>query len=445
MPTTIYFNKEPKKDKCMKNKKDKFKTAIFASLAISALASCSSSYKIKKSDSLMQPTTIINGSEADRNFLIMSDNERKIIGQSNTFAINLFRTQVGMDSKVVSPVSVAYLMGMLANGANGNTQEEIMKCLGMEGVSILTLNEAYKSFINMAAKWDKQTTINIANCIAVNKTISLKETYKTDMTSMYDADVESLDFASPSALETINTWCSKKTEGMIPKIVDQLDNNALAVLMNAIYFNGTWKSQFDKNDTEEERFQGYTRDVKRVKMMHQNEKFYYTSNDDYAAVSLPYGNGTYTMTVILPNNGKSTTDVMNGLNADKFDKMSHNMEECIVDLKLPRFKTSTKSQLNKPISELGAPSIFISGKADFSNMSATPMFVSAMIQKAKIEVSEEGTKAAAVTAGVMVMSALSTEEPRHVAFHANRPFIYTITERNSGAILFIGQYTGPEE
>lgn len=416
------------------------KTFAVTGIAAMALSACATTNNNGKNGFSSK-----NNENMDNGYLIMSDNEKSTITNSNSFALNLFRTQMGMDSKVISPISVAYLMGMLSNGANGATKKEIMKVLGMENISVQTLNEAYKSFINTAPRLDDKTTINIANSIAVNKTISLKNGYKKTVTDMYDADVESLDFASPSALQKINTWCCNKTNGMIPKIIDQLDNNALAVLMNAIYFNGTWKNKFDWASTKEERFQGYTRDVKRVKMMHQSDMFFYTSNDYFAAVNLPYGNGTYSMTVILPNNGKSTADIINLLDADKFGKIRKSMEKCIVDLKLPRFTTSTETQLNKPISELGAPSIFIPGKADFNNMSATSMFVSAMIQKAKIEVSEEGTKASAVTAGIMVMSALPNAEPRHVVFHANRPFIYTITERRTGAILFIGQYTGPEE
>lgn len=146
------------------------------------------------------------------------------------------------------------------------------------------------------------------------------------------------------------------------------------------------------------------------------------------------------MTVILPNENKSVSEIINGLDTKKLHEMNESMEKCIVDLKLPRFSTTTETKLNNPIAKLGAPSMFLSDKADFSNMSATSMYVSAMLQKAKIEVSEEGTKAAAVTASIMTMSALPDLEPRRVSFHANRPFIYMITEENTGAIFFIGEY-----
>ena len=415
--------------------------AMTTAVAAMTLGSCATRKAQQEKDNNME---IVRGDNMDDSFLIFSDADRAAVENTNEFALNLFRTQAGMDSKVVSPVSVAYLMGLLANGANGATQAEIMKALCMNGTSLTTLNETYKGILNTASRHDSQTKVNIANCVAVNKQVTLKDNYKDAMQTLYNANVESMDFASSKALAKINGWCSKQTEGMIPKIVDQLDPSATAVLMNAVYFNGTWTSVFDKSDTKTENFRGYTRDIKKVQMMHQEGKFSYTDNNDFAAVTLPYGNGTYSMTVILPAEGKSTTDIIKSLNTKTLEKMRLNMNECVVDLKLPRFSTTTETPLNKPIATLGATAMFQASKADFSNMANAAMYVSSMLQKAKIEVSEKGTKAAAVTAAIMTMSALRPEEPRHVTFHANRPFIYMITERNSKAIFFIGQYTGAE-
>lgn len=419
--------------------------AVMAGMAAMALTSCASLKSQQGKDNSMNATKIETESQMDEEYLILSEAERNAVEQTNVFALNLMRTQAGMDSKVISPISVAYLMGMLANGANGVTQTEILKTLNMDATQLQTLNDTYRSIFRMASRLDKQTTINIANCIAVNKQIELKGDYAKAMQQLYNANVESMDFGSPKALNKINGWCAKQTEGMIPKIIEQLDANGLAVLMNAIYFNGSWAEKFDKADTKTENFRGYTRDIKKVPMMHQNHEFMYIDNKDYAAVSLPYGNGAYAMTVVLPAEGKSTDELIKLLDAKAIEDMRQNMEECMVDLKLPRFTTSTETLLNKPISDLGAPSMFVAGGADFSNMADMPMYVSTMLQKAKIEVSEEGTKAAAVTSAEMMLASLRPNEPRNVVFHANRPFIYMITEVNSGAIFFMGQYTGPEE
>lgn len=422
---------------------NKMKTTLLAGTAAMLLASCASSEKANKVKGDTAVAKVDNLKDVDSGYLIVSDAQREAINKTNTFAFNLFRTQTGMDSKVVSPASVAYLMGMLANGANGDTRQQILKALCMDGESLQTVNEAYRILLNKASS-DKQTTISIANCIAVNRQSAVKPEYAKQMESLYDADVENLDFASQKAVAAINDWCKRHTDGMIPKMIDHLDAGNVAVLMNAIYFNGTWQHTFDKGLTKLDRFQGYTRDIKRVQMMWQNEKFRYAEKADYAAVNLPYGDGNYSMTVILPNADKSVSDIANALDAKKFAELRKSMEDCIVDLKLPRFTTSSDIQLNEPVSKLGAPVIFQPGRADFSNIANSAVYLSSMFQKAKIDVSEEGTKAAAVTMGMVSMTALNPEEPRHVNFHANRPFIYVITENTTGAVFFIGQYTGSD-
>ena len=219
-----------------------------------------------------------------------------------------------MDSKVISPVSVSFLMGMLANGADGTTKEEILATIaGDKNISIDELNDTYAAILRTAANGDKLTTVNIANYIAVNKHFKLKNAYADAVRSRYAANVENLDFASPKTLKRINQWCSDQTDRMIPSIIDRLNSSDIAVLMNAIYFNGTWTDPFSKKYTRQENFQGYTRDIKKVDVMHQNHKFNYADNNLYSAVELPYGNGQYSMTVLLPNEGVSIDDMMNQL------------------------------------------------------------------------------------------------------------------------------------
>jgi len=416
----------------------KIKTAALAGLSALTLASCSSTNKIAKEDNATKSNSYM---DTDAKYLILSNDQRATINKGNEFAVNLFKTQIDMQSKVISPLSVSYLMGMLANGADGDTQKEILASLGVSDVTLQTLNESYRALLNSTATADKQTTINIANYIAADKHFSLKSDFRNTVGKMYDAGVESLDFSSSKAVDKINQWCSKQTNGMIPKIVDQLSASDVAVLMNAIYFEGTWETPFEKELTKEENFRGYTRDIKRVQMMHQEDNFSYLNNDTFEAVTLPYGNRTYNMTVLLPKEGVSIEEMMKQLDAQKIGSLYRDMEKCVVDLKLPKFTTSTEVVLNDAISKLGAPSIF-TGAANFKNMSDASIFISKMLQKAKIEVSEEGTKAAAITAGMVAMTALNPDEPRHVKFHANRPFVYIITERQTGAIFFVGQYLG---
>lgn len=423
----------------------KMKVFSLVAMALTLMVtSCGSSKKLQNTgDAKGEKNMEIVKSDRilDEGFLIPTDEDRKIIDSNNEFAMQLFRQVAGFDSKVISPMSVSYLMGMLANGADGQTRQEILAAMGCKNMNVQQLNEFYRQMIQSAGNLDKSTTINIANYIALNKQYKLKSAFAQVMKDEYHAGVESLDFASPKTAKMINQWCAKQTNGMIPSLIEQVEPNAVSYIMNAIYFNGSWSDKFDKKLTHLENFQGYTRDIKKVQMMHRNAEYLYASNDQFAAVRIPYGNGAYSMTVLLPNPGKSVGEMMNKLDAKSLGQLRYNMDNCLVDLKMPRFTTEVEQPLNDAISKMGAPGIF-SGLANFSNFANGNLFISKMFQKAKIEVSEEGTKAVAVTAAIMTMSALQPEEPRHVEFHANRPFVYMITESSTGAILFLGQYTG---
>lgn len=422
--------------------------ALLATAALSFTA-CSTSKKAQKDSPQASVGSIDDGvatfpsedMEMDPGFGILSNDQRKIVDGNNMFALRLFDKIQGMESKVVSPLSIAYLMGMLANGADGGTQQEILKAIGCEGMNVQQLNELYKGFLESVGRRDKQTTVNIANYVAVNKNYQLNKTFVQQVSENYHAGVESLDFSSSKTTDKINGWCKEQTKGMIPKIIDQVEPSAVSYLMNAIYFNGVWANKFDAKNTKLENFRGYTRDIQKVEMMHQNKKLYYGEMNGFKAVELPYGNGSYSMTVLLPNDDSSISEMIKKLDADKISKLSQNMENSIVDLKLPKFTTEMELPLNGVISSLGAPTIFEAGKTDFSKFANGDFFVSKMLQKAKIEVSEQGTKAAAVTAAIMLTSA-APMPLRHVNFHADHPFVYLIKDNRSGAILFMGQYTG---
>lgn len=420
--------------------------------AMLMMASCASTKKAQQGNESNKASNMeesnMEATRSDENpapsFLILSDAQRKIVEGNNAFAFNLFNHVTDFSSKVVSPLSVSYLMGMLSNGADGQTLQEIMSTLGCKDVTPEEMNAFYHDLMTYSASADKATVLNIANYIAINKQYQLNPTFAKNVKEGYQAGVESLDFSKSETTQHINSWCSEHTGGMIPKIIDCVEPSAVSYLMNAIYFNSSWKDKFDKKDTKLENFQGYTRDIKKVQMMHRNDKYSYYNNDIFSAVELPYGNGTYQMTVLLPNPGKSISDMMKTLDSKKIMALDRDMDRCIVDLKLPRFTSELELPLNDLISKLGAPSMFEAGKADFSRFSKGNFFISKMLQKAKIEVSEEGTKAAAVTAAIMTLSAFNPNEPRHVEFHANRPFVYMITDRMSGSIFFMGQFTGSE-
>lgn len=423
--------------------KTKMTKLLMLSGTIMLATSCSTVNKSVSSEEASRPQTNKEYENMDAEYLTLTDAQDSIIAKNNTFAVKLFEKTAKMQSTVISPISVSYLMAMLANGANGQTKADIMKALQLEEKDLDEMNALYKMMIQRCGNTGKGTTLNIANYFAMNKEVKLEDAYANKMKNIYNAGIESLDFTSSKTTAHINNWCKKNTNGMIPSIIDKVDANASAYIMNAIFFNGTWADKFSKSQTKNENFRGYTRDITMVPMMHKSDKLLYWGNDMYTAVRIPYSNSSYTMTVMLPNEGVSIDEMLKTMENADLTAWRQDAEQCIVDLKLPRFTTEADVTLNNIISELGAANIFNSN-ADFTNIAKSNMFVSQMFQKAKIEVSEEGTKAAAVTAAIMTMSALPTEEPKHVTFHANRPFVYMITEANTNAIFFMGQYTGKE-
>ena len=417
--------------------KHELKTLSIACATLCMMASCGITKSAEEKNGMYDKA------EKDMNamYINISDKQEEMIRRNNQFALNVFNKTTGHKSNVLSPASVSYLMAMLANGADGATRDEIMKTIGAEGCTTDELNSLYAFIMKRSKMADPATAVNIANYIAVNKHCDLKKSYKKCVKNTYGGGIEALDFADPKSADVINKWCEKQTAGMIPQVIDETTPGALAYVLNAIYFNGTWEKQFDESLTKEEQFFAYTRDVRTVKMMNRQAAFAYTKGENFAAVTMPYGNRSFAMTVLLPDEGSSVKEMMASLTAEKLAGMKSEMAEYTVDLKLPRFATETKQELKDIISSLGAPLMFSQAKADFSRFADGGIAISEMFQKAKIEVSEKGTKAAAVTTGIMKMS-LNPSAPQRVAFHCNRPFVYLITDTYTGTILFMGQYMG---
>ena len=197
---------------------------------------------------------------------------------------------------------------------------------------------------------------------------------------------------------------------------------------------GAWANKFDKSQTRNEAFNGGST----VPMMHQQTTLTYGESDNCQMLSLPYGNGAYRMTVLLPREGSTVADVLEDLTADRWQRMP--MADAEVDVKLPSFESNTDVTLNDIMSQLGMPKAF-TDFAEFPDFCNVPTRIGLMKQVARIKVDEAGTEAAAVTVIGMVTTAISPE-PRLVTFHATRPFLYVISERSTGAIFFIGQYNG---
>lgn len=361
------------------------------------------------------------------------------VQQGKSFAFDFIRrvNEVKKESFIVSPLSMQFLLGMILDGAQGETADEICRVLGYEAGNIQAVNEFALSMMEQLPAMDKKTTLSIGNAAFVNQSYPILDSYRSCVVQYYDAEVSNLDFINVgSATNQINDWCSDRTNGLISRVLDQVDPNVLAYLMNAVYFKSQWTHQFQKEATAMEKFVDENGKESSVPMMKNNGFFYSQENDVFSAVRLPYGNGAYQMTVILPRKGKTVKDALSVLNDRQWNEFNYSWSERDVDIWLPKFETISHCDLNKLLIEMGMPTAFDGLKADFRAMSDYAVCLSLVMQDAVIKVDEEGTEAAAVSTGMMTTS---VQEP--FTFHADHPFLYLITESSTGAILFAGKFT----
>jgi serpin B len=364
----------------------------------------------------------------------LTEGEQELINSNNDFAFNLFRKARGEKSKILSPLSITFALGMLNNGADGETLKQINQTLGFGDAGADAINVFCQKMLKESNTLDEKTKAMIANTIFVNEGFGyrLQEDFIDKANTFYDAQPQNRDFADGETMDVINQWASDHTMGMIPEVLkeDSFNPDAVSYLLNALYFKGIWSSPFKKEETQDESFGGGDE----VPMMHQfKEGLLYTENDLYQAVRLPYGNGAYRMDVFLPREDKTVGEVLETLSGSNWQPEYENTD---VDLKLPRFETDTNQDLVGVMAGLGMPKAF-SINAEFPYFCNGDPYISQMFQVAKIKLDEEGTEAAAVTVIEMTESI-----PQRADFHANRPFLYIISEQSTGVIFFIGQYTG---
>lgn len=364
------------------------------------------------------------------------------VENSNEFAWKFFKevSKGEQEDVFVSPLSVTYALGMLSNGAVGDTQKEILEGLEFRSGKVEDINSLCHQLMIESPKLDKSTQLSMANAVVANKNKPLQPDFKNVVEKQYQALVTNQDFSSPATLSFINQWASDHTQGMVPKILERINPDRVSYLLNALYFKGIWYRQFDKKRTQQESFTQADGKKLSVKMMHQKERFLAAENDNYQTVVLPYGNGSYEMVVLLPREGKDLSSLLQTMDAKKWKDNLKNTYSSKVDLKLPRFTSAYTRELNDVLKLLGMNAMFDSSKANLTKMSAVSSFVSMVLQKAKIEVDEEGSKAAAVTVVDTAPTAVAPSKP--ILFHANRPFMYAIVEHSTGTIFFMGTYQG---
>jgi serine protease inhibitor len=376
--------------------------------------------------------------------IVLNKKSAEILQADRQFAFELFKEIHAFsesDNLMISPLSTSYALGMTYNGAAGTTKDAFRQVLHFEGLTDQEVNESYQDLMAQLVILDKEVQFSITNSIWYKLGYQVLEAFISTNREYFDAAVEELDFSDPEAVDIINGWIEEKTNDKIRDMLDYVPGNAVMYLINAIYFNATWKYQFDPEETFEDDFilEGGT--LHQTDFMQVEGAFNYTIQEDFTAVELPYGDSTFSMVVLLPEPEVSTASLLEAMDAESWNSWFTSSYPTNVHIQLPKFKYGFKSLLNDPLINLGMGIAFNDG-ADFSNI--TPgggIYISRVIHQTFIDVQEEGTEAAAATIVEMIETSIPSGP---TLFRADRPFLYVIKENSTGAILFMGKVGKPE-
>ena len=333
---------------------------------------------------------------------------------------------------MISPLSISIALTMTYNGAAGETQRAMADVLEIESLGIDTVNRSNAALRDSLENTGPKVEIAIANSIWSRQGVVFNPSFLERNREFYEAEIESLNFSDPQALEVINGWVETNTNGKIKQILQRIDPRTLIVLINAIYFKGSWQQEFDKSATRDGIFYLSDGSQKQVPMMYRKGAYPYFRGNNFEAARLPYGDGKVSMYVFLPNRDSDLNGFIEQLNAENWSEWMSQFRERADDdseMILPRFKLEYEVKLNDTLEDLGM-GIAFGGGADFSGM-GPQLFISEVRHKTIIEVNEEGTEAAAVTAVIGVESAPPV-------FRVDRPFFFVIRDDRTQTILFMG-------
>lgn len=364
---------------------------------------------------------------------------------ANAFAFDVYKklAQSSDNNIFFSPVSISMALGMTYAGANGETKQQMAKALRFPADDKNFHKQIGNLMNELLSKGSKGVEISLANQQWADKSYKFRCKYLCEVKRAYKAPVKRLDFRNKSdeSRLVINKWVEDQTRERIKDLLPggSITNLTTLVLTNAIYFKGQWDSKFQEEDTNNEPFKTASGKEVQARMMNAKEKYNIYQGNGIKLLELPYAGKDFSMLVLLPNEETSLPQVEKQLTLDEINRYIDLMIESEVRIGLPKFKFESKAELKPVLSELGMPIAF-SNTADLSRMARNKeLKIDEVYHKAFVEVSEEGTEAAAATAVVIVRKSISIP----VDFIANRPFMFMIRENKNGNILFMGRVNNP--
>ena len=376
--------------------------------------------------------------------IALTRSQQEIANENVKFAFSLFdkvnELETGQSNWIVSPLSASIALSMTANGTAGNSQTQIKDALGFSRFQMDEVNSYYNYLCNELIAVDNSTKFNIANSVWLDNDFRYYDSFVKTNQEMYDAEVATLDLSNESSLKKINDWSAKKTENLIPVIINELADGMDCCLLNSLYFRAEWDAWFNESLTVDEMFTSSNGKQSQVKMMKKQNINLYYSNETFALTEFPFGNSAFSMVVLLPHENCTLEESLQKFTVDYWSEYQENKMGKLADLVIsfPRFEIEYEKDLSEIMKCLGISDVFDIEKADFSNMTPDHILVSLVKQAARIKVDEKGCEAAVTT---MVEEMYGSPSVPKADFHMNRPFAFLIKEESTGTILFMGKVT----
>lgn len=383
----------------------------------------------------------------DSNVSSSENIDQTIIDANNQLGFDLLSTIESDENgnTFISPTSLFMALSMVYNGADGETRQEMVDTLQLDEIEGDQLNQANASLLAIMNDDSRQAELKMGNSIWLNQEFQFQNDFLENNQHYYHAEMQEIDVADGKSADQINKWVSEATNEKIDQIVDvPLNPDIVAMLINAVYFQGKWTYPFDENRTEEHAFHLEDGSTKNVPLMTLKKSFMYMENGDFQAISLPYGDDEeMSMQIFLPNEDKNIADLQDNLTNKDWKKWKSEFQEQEGTIMLPKFQLEFEASLSKALESLGMKTAFDERQADFSKMveEDVQIWISEVKQKTFIDVNEEGTEAAGTTSVDIVTTSAQIDPPFEMK--VDRPFFMTITDEKTGALLFMGTILNP--
>lgn len=390
---------------------------------------------VNNSASISEATDImkdVSRKDVDTSDKLTKENNIKV----TDFGVDILKNSFGEDDNtLISPISVIYALGMTANGADGNTLSEMEDTFGL---SVDELNGYLNAYLKTLAS-SEGAKFNIANSIWIREDENLKpsEDFLQKNKDYLDAKIFEAKFNIDTAKE-INNWVSDNTSGLIDSIIDEISDDAMMYLINALALTAEWESPYSEDQVIEDDFTKIYNEKEKTEFMFSKLNSYIEGENETGFLKY-YKDRKYAFAALLPNEDININDYVKSLNGEKVNSLLSEVEDKETLTTIPKFESEFSYILNDSLKSMGIKRAFSPEESDFSKMGAD-LFISSIIHKTYISVHELGTEAGAVTAVIMEATSMPMEEPKEVFL--NRPFVYMIIDTENNVPLFLGTYNG---